>query len=48
MVLFNDLIHPQQQRGRDDETEGLGRLQVDDEIEPRRLCRLRTANSATR
>jgi hypothetical protein len=31
--LFNDLIRPRQQRRRDCEAEGLGGLEIDDEIE---------------
>src|SRR5262249_25839811 len=34
---FYDLIHPQQQRRRDGEAEGLGGLHIDDQLE---LCRL--------
>src|SRR5262245_50715361 len=34
-ALFNHLISPQQQRRRDRETERLGRLEVDDQLE---LC----------
>src|SRR5262245_18501244 len=31
VVLLNDLIRPQQQRRRDGEAEGFGRLEIDDE-----------------
>jgi hypothetical protein len=34
---FNHLIRPQQQGRRDREAEGLGGLEVDDEVELRRL-----------
>jgi len=37
VVLFNDLIRPQQQRRRDGEAEGLGGLEVDHQFELRRL-----------
>jgi hypothetical protein len=36
-ALFDDLIRPQQQRRRDGEDEGLGRLHVDEHLELRRL-----------
>src|SRR5262245_5759508 len=36
-VLLDDLIRPQQQRRRDGEVERLGGLEVDDELELRRL-----------
>jgi hypothetical protein len=36
-ALFDDLIHPQQQRRRDGEAEGLGGFHVDDELRSGRL-----------
>ena len=36
-ALFDDLIRPQQQRRRDGEAERLGDLEVDDQLELRRL-----------
>src|SRR5713226_569239 len=37
VYLLDDLIRPQQQRSRDRQAEGLRRLEVDDQLEPRRL-----------
>jgi hypothetical protein len=37
MRLLNHLIRPPQQRRRDRQAEGLGRLEVDDQLELRRL-----------
>ena len=33
MALFDHLIRPQQERGRDREAEGLSGLEIDDEFE---------------